>query len=259
MPEYIHGSTDPREVARLEKQARFFAPHFHPHLRARAGQRILDLATGVGATAAELARAFPGVELVAVDLSRSQLQVARARHGIAAYVQGDGAHLPFRDGAFDRVHCSWLLEHVPSPLDVLREVRRVLAPQGEALFVEVDNSSFRTTPPLPEASEIMRALSEAQQRAGGDPYVGQKLEGLFGEAGFSKVEVWPVVLRGHAGDPALFWGVAEEFAEIFESVDEALGPEMTPKIRRAAAALRALPGTPGAEVYYRSFAARGTR
>ena len=48
----------------------------------------------------------------------------------AGAVQGDAVHLPFRDGAFDRVICSEVLEHIPDDLAVMRELARVLRAGG---------------------------------------------------------------------------------------------------------------------------------
>lgn len=256
---YIHGQIDPREVARLEKQADFVAPFFFPHLAAAPGERVLDLATGVGAMAARLVERYPGIRLVGLDMGRAQLETARRNHPVAAYVQGNGTRMPFRDGAFDKVYCSWMLEHVPSPLAVLREVHRVLRPGGACLFLEVDNSSFRTQPVLPEAMEVLDALNKAQVRGGGDPWVGRKLSELLHAAGFAQVDARPVPMRGSAADPALFRKLVEEFAEIFEGLDEALGPAMDGKIRAAVERLRALPGQPGAEVYYCGFIGRAVK
>jgi SAM-dependent methyltransferase len=259
MADYIHGSSDDREVARLEKQAGFIAPLFQPHLRAKPGQRVLDLATGVGAMAGELRKRFPSIEIVGIDLRRSQLEHAHRNHGELSFVQGDATRMPFADDTFDHVHCSWLLEHVPSPVAVLKDVRRVLKPGGDALFIEVDNASFRSVPEFPEVVEISNALNDAQLKAGGDPFVGQKLDQLFREAGFTKVEILPCRLLGSAKDPAFFEAFITEFAEIFESVDEALGPAKTERIHTAARKLRELSSIPGSELHYRSFIGRGTK
>jgi len=50
------------------------------------------------------------------------------KHG--ADVIADVAHVPLEDGSFDVVVCSELLEHVPSPRDVLIEAVRILRPGG---------------------------------------------------------------------------------------------------------------------------------
>ncbi len=49
-------------------------------------------------------------------------------------VQSDASCLPFREAAFDAVICSELLEHVPYPPDVLREIFRVLRKNGMLLI-----------------------------------------------------------------------------------------------------------------------------
>lgn len=258
---YIHGGTDAREVARLVKQAGFVAPFTLKDFPVRPGDRVLDLATGVGAMAAELRRYFPDCRLTGVDLRMSQLRSAKQLHPIADYVNGNGASLPFKSGAFDRVHCSWLLEHIPTPpgpVAILREVRRVLKPDGLCHFIEVDNSTFETTPRNEDVVAVMDALNDAQLKGGGDPFVGQKLERYFREAGFSRVQIRPTALHGHAGDPAFFQAFIDEFAEIFESLDEALGAEMEPRVQRAAKALRELIRTPGASMRYSGFIARAS-
>jgi len=174
-------------------------------------------------------------------------------------VNADGAALPFRDGTFDHVHCSWLLEHVTEPVRILREVHRVLRPGGTAWFVEVDNATFRTEPRDEEIAAVMDVMNETQARGGGDPYVGRKLGQLFLEAGFQHVELDRMPLHGTHDDPDNFREIVEEFAEIFESVDEALEPEMAARARKAADALRALLHRPGTSMYYASVFARAVR
>ncbi|MBI2395641.1 MAG: methyltransferase domain-containing protein [Deltaproteobacteria bacterium] len=257
--DYIHGATDAREIARLEKQARFVAPWSLAAFDALEGMRVLDLGTGIGAMAGEIAARFPGIELVGLDRSPAQLAVARARHPVATYVEGDAAALPFADASFDRVHASWLLEHVSDPMAVAREIARVLCPGGVAHIVEVDNATLRTEPPLSIVRELMDALGAAQRAAGGDPSIGRKLRPLLEHAGFVSVEVRSLPLVGDAGDGAFFRAFVEEFAEIFESIDETLAPAMLPRIDEAAARLRALPSITGAAIHYAPVLARAVR
>lgn len=192
-------------------------------------------------------------------MNRSQLRCARSNHPIASYLQADATRLPFPEQSFDRIHCSWLLEHLPHPLQVLKEVRRVLKIGGYCQFIEVDNASFGTVPEYPEVVRAMFALNEAQQKSGGDPFVGRRLAELFREAGFEQIDVRPRPIVGNAGDPVFFRAFVEEFAEIFESLDEALGPEMTAGIHAAARRLRSLPALEGAEIHYCPYVGRATR
>ena len=259
MPDYIHGKTDPREVARLETQAHFSSPRILRDFDAAPGMRVLDLATGVGAMAGQLLTRFPGIHLTGLDLNREQLAYAAKNHPGPAYVRGNGARLPFRDQTFDRVHCSWMLEHLVKPVSVLAEVRRVLKNEGYCHFTEVENSTFRITPENALVTEVMNALNEAQIKGGGDPFIGRQLDALFRQAGFPKVKVIDVEWHGTAADPSLFKAFVIEFAEIFMSLDEALGPAMTEKLRGAAQKLHELPSIPGSEIYYRGVVAQGFR
>jgi SAM-dependent methyltransferase len=53
----------------------------------------------------------------------------RAENG-AGVVQGDALHLPFPDGAFDRVIAAEVLEHIPDDNSAMHELARVLRPGG---------------------------------------------------------------------------------------------------------------------------------
>lgn len=94
-----------------------------------SGGRVLDLGCGPGRDAAWFA--VGGAEVVGADLSRGMLTLAQ---GAASnrFVQLDMRHLAFRSGAFAGVWCMASLLHIPKSdaPEVLREVRRVLAPGG---------------------------------------------------------------------------------------------------------------------------------
>jgi len=104
----------------------------------RAG-RALDLACGTGYAAIGLAAAGLATEVHATDLSVKMLQRCRA-NAKAAGVEvrlalADAERLPYTDASFDLIVARGALHHVPSPLDALREVRRVLSPGGAAVVL----------------------------------------------------------------------------------------------------------------------------
>ena len=254
---YIHGSTDPREVARLEKQSRFAAAHALGHFDAAPGMRVLDLGTGVGAMAGQLHRRFPGIQLVGVDRNPQQLAEARRLHPEATYVQADAARLPFPDASFERVHGSWLLEHVPHPVEVLREVRRVLAPGGMCHFLEVDNATFRTRPHCPEAQAMLALLNRTQQAHGETPSSARSSRSCFARRA---LRAWRPAPCPCTRTGATRRGCAPSWRSSrrsTESLDEALDPSLTPRLHAAAAELRALLTTPGASLDYVPWLAHG--
>jgi len=123
-------------------------------LAPRAGERVLDVATGTGMVAAELlARADCSV--VGVDQSREMLAAARARFATDArsrveLIEGQAEALPFPDGSFDALTFTYLLRYVEDPAATLRELARVLRPGGRVASLEFG------VPPWPPARAAWR-------------------------------------------------------------------------------------------------------
>jgi hypothetical protein len=145
------------------------------------------------------------------------------------------------------------------PQTVLREVHRVLKSGGHCQFSVVDNTSFWMMPENPDVYAVQEALDRAQIAGGGDRHIGHRLDQLLRDAGFVQVEVHAQALRGDAANPLVFQNLITIFTEIFASVEQALGPEMTEPIRRAAARLRMLPSIEGSAIYYAPVIGRGIR
>ncbi len=104
----------------------------------KSGEIILDIATGPG-TVARLAASKVGSDghVFAIDLSKQMLDMARAKPASACaarieYLQSPPAPLPGSSGIFDAVLCQQGLQSFPDRLAALREMRRVLKPDGRA-------------------------------------------------------------------------------------------------------------------------------
>jgi SAM-dependent methyltransferase len=99
----------------------------------RAGERVADLGAKWGELGLRLRESQLEVSYVGFDLSEANVRRAEG-YGIDV-VQADlSRRLPLEDGSADCVFCLELLEHLPTPLDLLREIRRVLAPSGRAVL-----------------------------------------------------------------------------------------------------------------------------
>src|SRR4051812_20828068 len=138
---YIHG-TEPSEQARLALLNRLTNGPFVEFLQVRPGMRILEVGSGLGLLAAEVAQGADGVEVVGLERSAEQI-AATASSPRVRYVQGDARQLPFLDGSFDLVYCRYLLEHVTDPVRVLVEMRRVARPGSRVAAMENDISLVR--------------------------------------------------------------------------------------------------------------------
>ena len=121
----------------------------------KAGQRILDLAAGTGASSVALARS--GAEVVAADFSPGMLAEGRRRHGgipNLSFVEADATALPFADGEFDTVTISFGLRNVNEPRTALAELLRVTAPGGRLVICEFSQ------PPSPVFRSLYRFYND---------------------------------------------------------------------------------------------------
>lgn len=97
-----------------------------------ASGAVLELGCGAGRMLGGLQRLRPDLRWAGIDVSRAALAAAAERFpGMDFRRQDDPrARLPARDGEFEAVMVLDVLEHVADPAATLREVHRVLAPDG---------------------------------------------------------------------------------------------------------------------------------
>ena len=105
--------------------------------------RVLDLATGTGDLAVDLARMHPDAQVIGLDPSRQMLAIAErklASRGLAdrvTLVRGDAQHLPYRDAEMDAATIAFGIRNVPDRLAALREMARVVRPGGRVAVLEL--------------------------------------------------------------------------------------------------------------------------
>ena len=109
--------------------------------RPRAGERVLDIATGSGDLAAALARrVLPGGEVWITDINRRMLERGRDRlldRGLTLpAAQCDAERLPFPPGYFDCVTVGFGLRNMTRKDAALGEMARVLKPGGRLVILE---------------------------------------------------------------------------------------------------------------------------
>jgi len=101
--------------------------------------RLLDLACGTGEFSFELARRFPGAEVLGVDFAPAMLEAARRKNDSprVRFEEGNALDMSaLRDGSFDLCSCAFGFRNFPDRRKALFEVRRVLAAGGELLVLE---------------------------------------------------------------------------------------------------------------------------
>ena len=138
---------------------------------------IADLGAGEGTFALLLAQRAKKV--IAVDSSAKMIEVAREqalRHGVknVDYRLGDMEEIPIGDGEVDLVFFSQSLHHALHPARALEEARRILAPGGRIVILDLVKHRFEQAREL-YADEWL-GFSEAD------------LEAMLEKAGFTEVE-----------------------------------------------------------------------
>jgi demethylmenaquinone methyltransferase / 2-methoxy-6-polyprenyl-1,4-benzoquinol methylase len=133
--------------------------------RVGPGSRALDVATGTGDLAIELARR--GAEVTGLDFSEPMLELARAKAPGLDWVQGDALELRYCDGEFDAVTVGFGARNFSDLDRGLREMARVTRPGGRVVVLEI------TTPQKPPLSWFFRVWFDrvvpALGRVAGDP------------------------------------------------------------------------------------------
>ena len=100
------------------------------------GALVLDVATGAGYVAHAAARR--GADVIGVDFSLAQVQLARETYPGIRFEQADAEALPFESATFDIVLNAFGMCHFPNPDAGLRESFRVLKHGGHVAFTVWD-------------------------------------------------------------------------------------------------------------------------
>ena len=130
--------------------------------------RILDAGCGFGTVAVELSKAFPGSEIVGIDLAEPLLEMADrfAKDSTAvnsiAFEKGDVQQIKFKDNSFDVVINSFMLHIVEDPITMLNEIERVAKSDSRILITDLRRIwlgriiwKLRTSYKLEEALELI--------------------------------------------------------------------------------------------------------
>jgi ubiquinone/menaquinone biosynthesis C-methylase UbiE len=136
-----------------------------------AGGRGLDVGSGTGILALELAKIFPGFEFVGLDLSEAAVVVAREQAEETqlavrvSFEHGDAEEMPFDDSSFDLIVSSNTLHLLQDPVRMFDEVQRVLDPSGRFIISDFRRSWWGSLTPHIKAAYTPREIEELLQRS----------------------------------------------------------------------------------------------
>ena len=101
-----------------------------------AGDRILDVGCGTGATADFLTSRY-GVTVLGLDLSSVLLADARQQHPALKLIRGDGMRLPVKTARISAVYCECVCSLLPDAVSAMKEFHRVLEPDGHLIIADL--------------------------------------------------------------------------------------------------------------------------
>ena len=185
---YTHGHHPSVLRSHSWRTAQNSAAYLLPYLK--SNMTILDVGCGPGTITADLAANYvPEGHATGLDVE-GVLDTARknaSERGVTnvTFTPGDAHALPFPDASFDVVHAHQVLQHVPDPVQVLREMRRVTKPGGIVATRETDFCGMIWYPELEGMEEWRAGYLKVARANGGEPNAGRRLHVWAKKAGFS--------------------------------------------------------------------------
>ena len=171
-------------INRLQRQSEWLGEMYQwllntkilPDLRGGGGkkgarQKALDVGCGPG----YVMEMFSGdLDVTGIDIDPEMVDLCIERD--LSVVRGDAEDLPFNDGEFDLVYCSFLMMWVKDQERVMQEMVRVS--RGWVVCLAEPDFGGRIDHPI-ELKGLKELIVGGILKDGGDPHVGRKLSGLF--------------------------------------------------------------------------------
>lgn len=160
------------------------------------GDKVLDVACGTGViTRAAAVAVGTGGAVTGIDISPDMLNLARkltdGTFPAIEWRECDAQGLPFEDGLFDAVICQLGLMFIPDKVAALKEMRRVLRPNGRAAVmvwgaIEKCPGQTAMAKTWEKLFGIEKAAGFYRQHSMSDP---QMLRSILEAAGYCEIEI----------------------------------------------------------------------
>jgi ubiquinone/menaquinone biosynthesis C-methylase UbiE len=137
--------------------------------------RVLGVGCGAGLRAGKLKEKYPELDVYGVDISKTAIEMAKNDWPEMNFQVASAYRLPFVDSSFQGVYMRNVLEHLERPVAALKEVKRVLEPEGR----------FYCLTPLEGEKGILNPPERWARKFHGhvQRFTRKELEELYGQAG----------------------------------------------------------------------------
>jgi ubiquinone/menaquinone biosynthesis C-methylase UbiE len=167
--------------------------------------RVLEIGLGSGLNLPfyppQVERLY-GVEPAAALLRRARRQAQRVSFPVQLLL-ASGEALSLADASMDTVVTTWTLCTIPNVAAALQEMRRVLVPGGQFLFVE------HGLAPEARIAAWQHRLTPLWKRLAGGCHLNRQIDALIRSAGFTVSTMQTAYLKGSRSLTYLYWGEAE--------------------------------------------------
>jgi len=181
---------------------------------------ILDVGCGTGDVTHRIAELFPAARVVGVDLVDSHLAEARRRYARLGerlrFLAGDATALELADASFDLVVCRHMLQAVPDPARVVRELLRVARPGGRLHLIAEDYHMLHFEPGELDPDEFwLRGPIAFGAAVGTDLRIGRTIFGHLRRAGAREIGVEHLLVDTLRADRGIFAAMMEAWRDGF--------------------------------------------
>jgi len=107
------------------------------------GKLAADIGAGTGFITEGLIH--KGLSVIAVDQSAAMLDKLKLKFSSSNQIDyrvGEAEKLPIEDNLVDYVFANMFLHHVDNPLEAIKEMARILKPEGKLVITDVDEHDF---------------------------------------------------------------------------------------------------------------------
>ena len=219
--DYVLGTED-AELERLGLQHAVWRPYASAAWKRAgftSGQHLADIGCGPGFATLDLNDIVGrSGRITALDRSPRFLQHLRDRASRDGRANIEAAELDLDSGVFpditvDGAWCRWVFAFVTKPRDLLRNIRRMMAPGASIVIHEYfDYATMRLIPAEPAFEEFVETVKKSWREAGGEPDIALDLVSWLPLEGFRITSTQPII---HVVSPKDFiWQWPATFVDI---------------------------------------------